>query len=1451
MAREITSKNIDGITDLVVIAPIKEGFIHAYENITYTTRLKLVAEALNRVRVTAREHERITPFSDVTERILTLLDFRVGIIDKDLFSLRVAEKDAKKQPAEARKMELESRRYLYLTATFDGAWEPYMRLIWHPLGPFLDLLFCNCEGYVTATDHSFDEYAQWVRDNQMDSAIFYATTGLTIRDHLHLSQLEKMQRSGQSDLALAEAVMAYPEDKAAKTRRDHLPKAVELGLEALTVLYKLADYYPPQWLTGTGGGLVGLNEGQRLVRVARDLLRGWDDLANWLDGKTGLPVQPTPDQQARWLGARAVYAEPLHWYETGRAELSRTTATQVAARAPDPEFHASEIQSGILDKQGSADAPVRQGALLLFTIRDTVAARRFVKDAPVRYEAGPDAGSSGGLFRNIGFTPEGLLRLGVDREVVKRFPKEFQEGMAARSGLFGDMRENHPRNWILPERNGPALLGVVPVGTRLPPVEPSEIDFVVQIRSSASDRAVLEDEVKRLAGLASAGASLQAVEWLESSYDPQTGLSRDQFGFIDGVSQPKPRRPDLTLAPDRDAVALGEVLLGYGNDRGDARPDVFAEADRGDKAWRERHRTKAAALQKNGSFLVVRKIGQEADAFDTWARAESNTINKSHPDLVTAMTPDRLKARVLGRNVDGTPLILAASGPNDFDFSGDAEGHACPLASHIRRANPRKTNKSRTATAASRIEFERPTPRILRRGMRFDQVDSAGRPQRGLMFMCYNASIAEQYETIQRWLNGGNSTDIASAHNDPLTGVQPKDGPGVFRFIEPGKAGPEVVRAFLPAIRPGPPPTRTSVPGRHPFTPLHWGIYLFVPSRTALRSLTAEQGEYRILEDPLEIYEGQPILDRLDALGNEEAAKEWKRLLEDFDTKDPAQRDLSPSMWGLIRLKFGGAKNLRRTVPSTTPEIFAPFDRAGTIKSNPPIDQTESEGKEYDWETGPDFDEQNVILVAGRTQVRQVLADWKNFTVEEQLRRIEPNSGPIFVTQQPDNDYRNTRLQNNNLDYSAESTATNAILLSYGEDAGFAAGYAVGVEVLNARKQGAARSALSVAMEDKKRVEAEATAAIAAGADPAVENAKAKAIADAALEGARHPSFKLELRREYLLPALGGLCQRWYGLPDNKHMLAKGWSWDRIVEEADAQTDAEGNTLTRSKAHCPGDFLSPSRNAFYPRPSKAVAAFAGSHGNAILAAAEAFVTEHRASPTLPLGSVAEKMFATIPDTKPGNAVLARNLIGTMVGAIPPMDGNLRGILLEWLGEKSLWRHQAALRAALKGQPADSDFTKARDVLYRPIAQAMCKRPAPDLLYRTAKGETDILLGRSGAANRKKITTRRGDLIVVSLVAASQRSLLPIQGNDGEGDVSIVFGGRRKAAAQGYRLEPGQDGQESQAAPDPESDDRFPVHACPAQDMAMGAIMGIMAALLDVGTIQALPASLIVKISDWT
>src|SRR3546814_2161842 len=80
MAREVTSKILDGINDLVIMAPIREGFISAYEPVTYATRLRVIGEALNDVRATAREYEKITHFADASERSLSLLDFKAGTI---------------------------------------------------------------------------------------------------------------------------------------------------------------------------------------------------------------------------------------------------------------------------------------------------------------------------------------------------------------------------------------------------------------------------------------------------------------------------------------------------------------------------------------------------------------------------------------------------------------------------------------------------------------------------------------------------------------------------------------------------------------------------------------------------------------------------------------------------------------------------------------------------------------------------------------------------------------------------------------------------------------------------------------------------------------------------------------------------------------------------------------------------------------------------------------------------------------------------------------------------------------------------------------------------------------------------------------------------------------------------------------------------------------------------
>src|SRR3546814_14561781 len=75
VAREVASKILDGINDLVIMAPIRDGFLPAYEPVAYATRLRVICEARHAVRSTAREYETVTPFSAASEPILSPLDF--------------------------------------------------------------------------------------------------------------------------------------------------------------------------------------------------------------------------------------------------------------------------------------------------------------------------------------------------------------------------------------------------------------------------------------------------------------------------------------------------------------------------------------------------------------------------------------------------------------------------------------------------------------------------------------------------------------------------------------------------------------------------------------------------------------------------------------------------------------------------------------------------------------------------------------------------------------------------------------------------------------------------------------------------------------------------------------------------------------------------------------------------------------------------------------------------------------------------------------------------------------------------------------------------------------------------------------------------------------------------------------------------------------------------------
>ena len=145
-------------------------------------------------------------------------------------------------------------------------------------------------------------------------------------------------------------------------------------------------------------------------------------------------------------------------------------------------------------------------------------------------------------------------------------------------------------------------------------------------------------------------------------------------------------------------------------------------------------------------------------------------------------------------------------------------GLRCPVGAHIRRANPRDADGFFDGRLTNRH-------RIIRRGRPYGPELPDGALEddgvdRGLVFVCFNASIWRQFETIQAlWIDDG----------DPFGLGADKD----FLIGEPeGDAGKMTI--------PGHPPFFLKPQPR--FVTVRGGEYLFRPSMNALRWLAAGAG---------------------------------------------------------------------------------------------------------------------------------------------------------------------------------------------------------------------------------------------------------------------------------------------------------------------------------------------------------------------------------------------------------------------------------------------------------------------------------------------------------------------------------------------------------------------------------------------------------------------------------
>ena len=795
------STGLGGMSNLSVLAPISTEMVVGFEPISYLERLRKVLDALQSSRQNVRESELRPPvFPDAIGRF--------GIIHHFRYALVPPVPGATKQP-------VGGIWQLSLNVTFDGGWEPYMRVIYRDIGTLLDLLFCHSPGYPGSRMSNFETYCDWVRRNEVDGGIFYADSAMTLGDQRYLAEVEKAQREGSAsdrDIARLALPSAAARDRDAMARAMTDPfTALVLPLRTLKGLYRLSTYFP----SGDPAGGAG-DDRLTLRRFAWAVLEGPIRVMKKLDT---LPA--TQPAGAAWKQAKESFADELDWLQYANT----TDGTKAAPAACD----ATKLQSHIL----ADNEAMTHGCVVLLRVKDQpqaqAQAQALIFVSGLAKFCGPVP--AGGIGRLVAFTHAGLKALGIASYHLDALPQEFVDGMEARCALLGDLRGNHPDHWTRPLTHGQ-----IDNDQR---VDLKTVHVLVQLRlADAADASFnLHDTLKtEVDALQAEGTGLRVLAVQATrSYRDGSAQAFGHFDFADGISQPQFLSAPPTAQPDppavkpvahSDLVTAGELLLGHANERGDP-PNPTIDP-----------------LLLDGSFLVVRKLRQRVDHLDS-------ALLKIAP-----AQREELLAKMMGRQRSGAPLAPlppAATGPNDFNYDTPAASDACPYHSHIRRANPRDGRPY--------------TPRILRRGMSYGPKSDADRSsERGLVFMAYCASIAEQFETVQRWLAGGNSSGVGSAQADPFLRVPQAGESSTFRYLD---ASGQVVRVSF---------------DDKPLVQLEWGLYLFVPALAALAKLA---------EFVVELPASKPM-PPIKAPQTEEQERELLRQILD----DP---DQAPAQWEKVR----------------------------------------------------------------------------------------------------------------------------------------------------------------------------------------------------------------------------------------------------------------------------------------------------------------------------------------------------------------------------------------------------------------------------------------------------------------------------------------------------------------------------------------------------------------------
>jgi Dyp-type peroxidase family len=342
----------------------------------------------------------------------------------------------------------------------------------------------------------------------------------------------------------------------------------------------------------------------------------------------------------------------------------------------------------------------------------------------------------GGLITGFFLSADGYKKLGFSVDGFAS--RAFRRGMKAEGA---GKKDPAPSTWE------PGFRGTIHALVSFADTQPGPVDAAVTALKATMGTAVKDVAIEHGRALTTPGG----VGGKPSQ--------REHFEYVDGVSNPRfegggttsaladPRWDDgapLRLALTADPLATGGT-------------DVF------------------------GSYFVFRKLGQDVALFNSRVVQLSTAVG---------MPPNLAGAMVVGRFKDGTPVVDSdtANGPteeNGFDYSDPDDKFRCPAHAHIRKTNPRGT------TPLTSLADERKR-RIVRRGIPYGKPvfpviggfeDPSPTEPRGLLFMCFQRNIENQFVFIQRtWVDNPEFPDgivplvTTDTGDDPLIGQDRDEG---------------------------------------------------------------------------------------------------------------------------------------------------------------------------------------------------------------------------------------------------------------------------------------------------------------------------------------------------------------------------------------------------------------------------------------------------------------------------------------------------------------------------------------------------------------------------------------------------------------------------------------------------------------------------------------------------